>query len=81
MTLRRAAGQVLMVGLEGTQLSAVEAAWLRLLRPGAVILFRRNIESRAQTHALSARRSRRSKRLRSFVASMSKGAPSTGCAI
>ncbi len=46
MTLRQAAGQVLVVGLEGTQLSALEAAWLRLLRPGGVILFRRNIESR-----------------------------------
>jgi beta-N-acetylhexosaminidase len=54
MTLRRAAGQVLMVGLEGTQLSTVEAAWLRLLRPGAVILFRRNIEGAQQTHALLA---------------------------
>jgi beta-N-acetylhexosaminidase len=54
MTLRRAAGQVLMVGLEGTQLSTVEAAWLRLLRPGAVILFRRNIEVAQQTHALLA---------------------------
>ena len=52
MTLRQAAGQVLVAGLEGTQLSAMEAAWLRLLRPGGVILFRRNIESAAQTHAL-----------------------------
>src|SRR6202789_444174 len=52
MTLRQAAGQVLVVGLEGTQLSAVETAWLRLLRPGGVILFRRNIESPAQIHAL-----------------------------
>jgi beta-N-acetylhexosaminidase len=52
MTLREAAGQVLIVGLEGTQLSSLEAAWLRLLRPGGVILFRRNIESSAQTHAL-----------------------------
>jgi beta-N-acetylhexosaminidase len=52
MTLRQAAGQVLVVGLEGPQLSAMEAAWLRLLRPGGVILFRRNIESAEQTHAL-----------------------------
>ncbi len=52
MTLRQAAGQVLVVGLEGTQLSTLERAWLRLLRPGGVILFRRNIESAAQTHAL-----------------------------
>jgi beta-N-acetylhexosaminidase len=50
--LRQAAGQVLVVGLEGAKLSATEAAWLRLLRPGGVILFRRNIESAAQTHAL-----------------------------
>jgi beta-N-acetylhexosaminidase len=52
MTLRQAAGQVLVVGLEGTQISTMEAAWLRLLRPGGVILFRRNIESAEQTHAL-----------------------------
>jgi beta-N-acetylhexosaminidase len=52
ITLRQAAGQVLVVGLEGTQLSTLETAWLRLLRPGGVILFRRNIESAAQTHAL-----------------------------
>jgi beta-N-acetylhexosaminidase len=52
MTLRQAAGQVLVVGVEGTQLSTLETAWLRLLRPGGVILFRRNIESAAQTHAL-----------------------------
>jgi beta-N-acetylhexosaminidase len=52
LSLRQAAGQVLVVGLEGTQLSAVETAWLRLLQPCGVILFRRNIESPAQTHAL-----------------------------
>jgi len=52
LTLRQAAGQILIVGLEGAQLSALESAWLRLLRPGGVILFRRNIESPAQTHAL-----------------------------
>ena len=52
MTLRQAAGQVLVVGLEGAQLSALESAWLRLLQPGGVILFRRNIENAAQTHAL-----------------------------
>jgi beta-N-acetylhexosaminidase len=52
LSLRQAAGQVLIVGLEGTQLSAVEAAWLRLLQPGGVILFRRNIENPVQTHAL-----------------------------
>ncbi len=52
LSLRQAAGQVLIVGLEGAQLSATETAWLRLLQPGGVILFRRNIESAAQTHAL-----------------------------
>src|ERR1700726_1865270 len=52
MTLRQAAGPGLVGGLEGPQLSALESAWLRLLRPGGVILFRRNIESAAQTHAL-----------------------------
>jgi len=36
MTLRQAASQVLIVGLEGAQLSALESAWLRLLRPGGV---------------------------------------------
>jgi beta-N-acetylhexosaminidase len=52
MTLRQAAGQVLIVGLEGPQLSALESAWLRLLRPGGVILFRRNIETAPQTYEL-----------------------------
>jgi beta-N-acetylhexosaminidase len=52
MSLRQAAGQVLVVGLEGTQLSAVESAWLRLLQPGGVILFRRNVESATQTYSL-----------------------------
>jgi beta-N-acetylhexosaminidase len=52
MTLRQAAGQVLVVGLEGPQLSALESAWLRLLQPGGVILFRRNIETATQTYEL-----------------------------
>jgi beta-N-acetylhexosaminidase len=52
MTLRQAAGQVLIVGLEGPQLSPVESAWLRLLRPGGLILFRRNIETATQTYEL-----------------------------
>jgi beta-N-acetylhexosaminidase len=50
--LRRSAGQVLIAGLEDTSLSALEASWLKLIRPGGVILFRRNIESAEQTHAL-----------------------------
>jgi beta-N-acetylhexosaminidase len=52
ISLRQAAGKVLMVGLEGATLSKLESAWLRLLRPSGVILFRRNIESAVQTHAL-----------------------------
>ena len=52
MSLRQAAGKVLVVGLEGTELTALESAWLKLLQPGGVILFRRNIEAAAQTHAL-----------------------------
>ena len=52
MSLRQATGKVLVVGLEGTELTALESAWLKLLQPGGVILFRRNIETAAQTHAL-----------------------------
>jgi beta-N-acetylhexosaminidase len=52
MTLRQAAGKVLVVGLEGAELTALESAWLKLLQPGGIILFRRNIETAAQTHAL-----------------------------
>ncbi len=52
LTLRRAAGEVLIAGLEGPSLSAVEAAWLKLIRPGGIILFRRNVESAGQVLAL-----------------------------
>ncbi|HTZ59449.1 MAG TPA: beta-N-acetylhexosaminidase [Acidobacteriaceae bacterium] len=52
MSLRQAVGRALVVGLESLELSKLESAWLRLLQPGGVILFRRNIESAAQTHAL-----------------------------
>lgn len=50
--LRRAAGSLLVVGLGATELTALERAWLRLVRPGGVILFRRNIEDAQQTRAL-----------------------------
>jgi beta-N-acetylhexosaminidase len=49
---RRQVGQLLVVGLEGTALTAMERAWLKLLRPSGVILFRRNIESPRQTFEL-----------------------------
>jgi beta-N-acetylhexosaminidase len=46
--LRHIAGSVLIVGLEGTALSALESAWLASLQPAGVILFRRNIEAGSQ---------------------------------
>ena len=52
MTLRQAAGSLLVVGLGGTELTALERAWLKLVRPGGVILFRRNIADVKQTRAL-----------------------------
>ncbi len=51
-SLREQVGQLFLVGLSGSTLTPEERAWLRLLRPGGVILFRRNIEEAAQTTAL-----------------------------
>ena len=51
-TLRQAAGSLLVVGLGGTELTALERAWLRLIRPGGVILFKRNVVDARQTRAL-----------------------------
>ena len=50
--LRRAAGSLLVVGLGGTELTGLERAWLKLVRPGGTILFRRNIADAGQTRAL-----------------------------
>jgi beta-N-acetylhexosaminidase len=50
--LRRAAGSLLVVGLSGTELTGLERAWLKLVRPGGVILFRRNIADVQQTRTL-----------------------------
>ncbi len=50
--LRHQVGQLFLVGLGGTELDGAERAWLRLLRPGGFILFRRNIQEGAQTAAL-----------------------------
>jgi beta-N-acetylhexosaminidase len=50
--LRKAAGGLLVVGLEGVELTSLERAWLRLVRPAGVILFRRNITHVQQTRAL-----------------------------
>jgi len=50
--VRRAAGSLLVVGLGGTELTGLERAWLKLVRPAGIILFRRNIDSPRQTRAL-----------------------------
>jgi beta-N-acetylhexosaminidase len=52
VNLRRAAGSLLVVGLSGTELTGLERAWLKLVRPAGVILFRRNITDAKQTRAL-----------------------------
>ena len=52
MSLREAVGNLLVVGVGSTALSAVERAWLRVVRPSGIILFRRNIEDARQTRAL-----------------------------
>lgn len=50
--LRHAAGSLLVVGLGGVELTGLERVWLRLVRPGGIILFKRNITDVAQTRAL-----------------------------
>jgi beta-N-acetylhexosaminidase len=50
--LRHSAGSLLVVGLAGTELTGLERAWLKLVRPGGVILFRRNIIDARQTRLL-----------------------------
>jgi beta-N-acetylhexosaminidase len=51
-SLRRAAGSLLVVGLAGTELTALERAWLKVVGPGGIILFKRNIADTRQTRAL-----------------------------
>ena len=51
-SLRRAAGSLLVVGLAGKELTAMERAWLKLLRPAGIILYRRNISDVKQTRAM-----------------------------
>jgi beta-N-acetylhexosaminidase len=43
---------LLVVGLTGTELSPLERAWLKLVRPAGIILFKRNIADTKQTRAL-----------------------------
>ena len=52
MELRRAAGNLLVVGLAWKELSAMERAWLKLIRPAGIILYKRNIADAAQTRSL-----------------------------
>jgi beta-N-acetylhexosaminidase len=52
VSVRQAAGSLLVVGLGGPELSGLERAWLRLVRPAGIILFRRNINDARQTRAL-----------------------------
>ncbi len=51
-SIRHAAGSLLVVGLSGTELTGLEGAWLRLVRPSGIILFRRNITDARQTNEL-----------------------------
>jgi beta-N-acetylhexosaminidase len=50
--LRHAAGSLLVVGLGSRELTNLERAWLKLVRPAGIVLFRRNIEDPRQTRAL-----------------------------
>lgn len=54
LSLRRMVGQMLLMGFEGTELSPAQQALFRVLQPGGVILFARNIASPEQTYALNA---------------------------
>ncbi len=50
--LAEQAGQILIAGVEGASLSAEERVWFERIRPGGIILFRRNIEEPAQVASL-----------------------------
>ncbi len=50
--LRKAAGSLLVVGLGGVELTGLERAWLKLVRPAGIIFFKRNIVDARQTRAL-----------------------------
>ena len=53
-TLRKQVGQLLIAGLQAVELTALERSWLRIVQPGGLILFRRNIEAAEQTYRLLA---------------------------
>ncbi len=77
--LAEQAGQTLIVSLAGPSLSEAERAWLQKIRPGGLILFRRNIEE-ASRPATSSAWPIASGRRPSSAASILKAASSTVCA-
>ena len=52
MNLREQIGQLMIVGVERPELFALERAWIRLIQPAGIILFRRNIEEPSQVASL-----------------------------
>jgi len=52
VSLRQQVGQLIIAGVEGSELTALERAWLKIVQPGGIILFRRNIEQAAQVTTL-----------------------------
>lgn len=50
--IRRDAGQLLIMGFDGTSVGERLASMMAEVQPGGVILFARNLESAQQTHAL-----------------------------
>ncbi len=52
LDLHRQAGQLLIMGFDGTDVSAKLRSTFTTLHPGGIILFKRNIEEAAQVHAL-----------------------------
>jgi beta-N-acetylhexosaminidase len=52
VNLRQQVGQLIIAGVEGVELTPLERAWWKLIQPGGVILFRRNIEDAGQVSKL-----------------------------
>ena len=53
MTLKQKVAQMFMVSFFGAELADIERDFLRRVQPGAVVLFRRNVESPRQATALT----------------------------
>jgi len=60
LELRRQAGQLLIMGFDGTEMSQHLRVMLATLQPGGLILFKRNLEHAEQAHALLDRAQRAS---------------------